>query len=163
MKALKNFGRGLAWVLLIPFILVGVALIAVFGLFSFFVEFIIMSVHFFQGKRLFPPFKEDEEAMRILQGALDEANAQKEPAPVAQTNNTSQVYIQQNYYGQNPYGQMPPLPPQAPYYPPQMQGIPSHPVPGALPPQQPEAIPMENPVERPELMAFPTDEEGRQN
>ena len=75
MKALKNFGLGLVWVFLIPFIAVAVVVVGLFGIINFFVQFVIMVINFFRGKKLFPMFDEDEEAYEILQKAIDRKKA----------------------------------------------------------------------------------------
>ena len=93
MQFLKMFGLGILYALLFPFLCVALALFAVYGVIVFLVEFIIMVVHFFSGKKLFPPFPEDQKAYQILlqlqQQQLAAANPQQ-----PQTN----VYVQQNYY-----------------------------------------------------------------
>ena len=50
MKFLRNFGLGILWAALFPLLCVVIALIAVYGVFTFIVEFVIMLIHFFQGK-----------------------------------------------------------------------------------------------------------------
>lgn len=113
MNALKRFGLGLLWVFLIPFILLGIALVAVLGVLNFPVQLVILIINFFRGKKIFPLFEEDEKAMAILQKAIDKANGE-EPLPPAST--PQQVVIQQNYYGSFP----PPQPgPNLPYQNPQ--------------------------------------------
>jgi hypothetical protein len=140
MQFLKMFGLGILYALLFPFLCVALALFAVYGVIVFLVEFIIMVVHFFSGKKLFPPFPEDQKAYQILlqlqQQQLAAANPQQ-----PQTN----VYVQQNYY--TPHGQ--PIPGAAP----QPSGTPigqqpqsswqplGNPEAGQLPPQQPGQIP----------------------
>ena len=163
MTALKKFGIGILWAILLPFILVGVALVGVFGVFDFVIEFGIMIVNFFRGKKLFPMYPEDERAYQILQRAIDKKNgelqASETPAPAPQ-----QVFVQQNFYttpgamppGMNP-GQLPPnytqypgmnqgaLPPGYAPLPPQQQ-------PGILPESQPQQQAM---PPRPDLARLP--------
>ena len=95
MAFLKWFGWGILWVLLLPFVLVGVALVAVFGIPVFLVELVIMLVHFFRGEKCFPMFPEDVKAMDILQRSLDE---QRAASPQAQAQQPNNVYVQQNFY-----------------------------------------------------------------
>ena len=99
MKFLRNFGLGILWAALFPLLCVVIALIAVYGVFTFIVEFVIMLIHFFQGKSLFPPFPEDEQAFAIRQVAYANAAEPKEPTPPTQqvANNNSTTIIQQNY------------------------------------------------------------------
>ena len=68
MTVLKKFGLGILWALLSPIILVAVALIGVFGAVDFVIEFGIMIVNFFRGKKLFPLYPEDEKALRAIFG-----------------------------------------------------------------------------------------------
>ena len=110
MNALKRFGLGLLWIFLIPFILLGIAVVAVLGVVNFPIQLVIMIVNFFMGKKLFPLFPEDERAMAILKRAIDKANGEAEapnvpPAP-------QQVFVQQNYYSNAP---LPPQPNGIPY------------------------------------------------
>ena len=104
MTVLKKFGLGILWALLSPIILVAVALIGVFGAVDFVIEFGIMIVNFFRGKKLFPLYPEDEKALEILQRAIDrkngELNAQSQPSQ------PQQVFVQQNFY--TTPGSMPP-------------------------------------------------------
>ena len=143
MNALKRFGLGLLWIFLIPFILLGIAVVGVFGIINFPIQLVIMIVNFFRGKKVFPMFEEDEKAMAILQKAIDKQNGEEEaskepPAP-------QQVFVQQNYYGAQP--PIPPAPgPGIPYqnppYP-QGQGIPYQ-NPQGIPYQNPQGIPYQN-------------------
>ena len=64
MTFLKWFGWGILWALLLPFLLVAIALVAVLGVPIFFVELVIMIVHFFRGEKCFPLFEEDKKALR---------------------------------------------------------------------------------------------------
>lgn len=164
MTALKKFGIGILWALLFPIILAGVAIVGVFGAVDFVIEFIIMVVNFFRGKKLFPLYPEDEKAMEIMQRAIDKKNMESAAPAVAPQ--PQQVFVQQNFYttpnqvpppvnpgalppGYNGYpGMNPnPLPPGYQQLPPQQPPY----APGALPPQQQaEPIP-----ERPELAKLP--------
>lgn len=156
MQALKKFGLGILWAFLLPFILVGVCLVGVFGIPNFIIQFFIMIVNFFRGKKLFPVFPEDQKAYQILQRAIDKKNGELEkteiPAPAPQ-----QVFVQQNFYTNAPtppgipgsptalppgYTQVPPGYTQVP--PPAYTPIPPQPAP------QPEPIP-----ERPPLAELP--------
>lgn len=153
MGALKRFGLGILWAILFPLIAIGVVLVGIFGVFNFLVEFVIMVVNFFRGKKLFPVFPEDQQAYDILQRALDKKNAaESAPEPVA----PQPVYVQQNFYSSAP---LPPgYPPQGmPQYPPQNQ-IPQNysQYPGSLPPgYQPQQIPAAEPVALPEPEPMP--------
>ena len=126
INGLKKFGLGILWALLSPIIVIGIALVAVFGVFNFVIQFFIMVVNFFRGKKLFPPFPEDEKAYKILKRAIDEQNGEKPVEQPVQAQ-PQQVYVQQNYYTQpgaipgvppqmNPYGNPYQVPPQQPPY-----------------------------------------------
>ena len=169
MQALKKFGLGILWAFLLPFIVVGVAIVGVFGIPNFFIQFFIMIVNFFRGKKLFPVFPEDQKAYQILQRAIDKKNgeaARSEVPPAPQ-----QVFVQQNFYTQAPtppgipggptalppgYTQVPPGYTQVP--PPAYTQVPPPPYgqvpPPAYPPltstPEPEPIP-----ERPPLAELP--------
>ena len=123
MKGLKNFGLGILWALLSPILLLGIALAGVFGLFNFLIQFVIMVINFFKGKKLFPMYKEDEIAYKRIQQAMgikpEEENPNNPPAPVSNQPAPQQVFVQQNYYtqpGVNPAQPGTPYPqPNAPY------------------------------------------------
>ena len=112
MNFLKNFAKGLLWVLLIPFICVGIVLVALYGIFNFVIQLVLLLKNFFTGKKLFPPFEEDIKAYKILKKAYDTQMGIKEE-PKQEPQKT--VYIQQNYY------QTPPTQPQQPQQNPQFQ------------------------------------------
>ena len=63
----KNFGRGILYVLSFPFIILGIALYAVFGLFVFIFQFGKLIFLFFTGRTLFSDLEEDIKAKAILQ------------------------------------------------------------------------------------------------
>lgn len=96
MKALRGFGLGIVWAILFPFILVGVFLVAIWGVFNFVIQFVIMLVHFFSGKKVFPMFPEEEKAYAILKRALDKQNGEIPDTPAAPA--PQQVFVQQNFY-----------------------------------------------------------------
>jgi hypothetical protein len=99
MKFLKEFGIGIIFAICLPILLVLIALVAVYGVLDFIVEFVIMVINFFSGKKCFPVFKEDEEAYKRKQEALNLAHAKNEPTPASAPTN---VYVQQVYYNTNP-------------------------------------------------------------
>lgn len=163
MQALKKFGLGILWAFILPFIVVGVVLVGAFGVPNFFIQFVIMIVNFFRGKKLFPVYPEDQKAYEILQRAIDrkngELNKEATPAPAPQ-----QVFVQQNFYTNAPTGlpgqQGMPLPPGYTQVPPQPysqvpppQDYASVPPPGypqiqpnPAPQPQPEPIPQRPPL-----------------
>ena len=117
LKFLKNFGLGLLYILLFPFLLVGVVIYAVIGFIASLIQMFLIIIRFFKGEKIFPPYPEDVKAQEIL--AKNYGLEAKEPAPAPQPA-PNNVYVQQNYYqnpqpmNQNPgfaqpqYQQMPP-------------------------------------------------------
>ena len=171
MRALKGFGLGIVWALLLPFLLVAVGIVAVWGVINFLIQFVIMLVNFFRGKKVFPPFPEDEKAYTILKKAYDKQNGdipENTPAPAA---TGQQVFVQQNFYttpGQQIPGVQTQLPPgyQQPLPPgytnvPGVQGAPNTYIPGQgtpeyLPPQsEPVDVSYEEAPKAPDLMQIP--------
>ena len=159
-RALRAFGQGLLWAVLLPFILIGTAVVAVFGLGNFVVEFFIMIINFFRGKKLFPIYPEDQRAYLILQRTIDKQNGELE-TPGAQQ---QPVYVQQNFYGSQqppfpmpPSGNIPQSPVQGQLPPGYNQQLPSGYPQQQLPPAQQQQLPpySEMPT-RPELASLPT-------
>ena len=139
MKILREFGLGIVWFLLVPLILLACGLIAVYGVFNFLIQFVVMVVNFFKGEKLFPLFPEEKKAMAIYQKAIDKANGEStEEKPTA----PQTVYVQQNFYSGAPMMPgVPPVPglPNNPYY---NQGtMPGATLPNYQPAPQPTAIP----------------------
>ena len=64
----KNFGKGLLYVVLFPFLLVFIALYAVFGLLVFIFQLFKLVFLFFTGRTLFTDLEEDIAAKAILEG-----------------------------------------------------------------------------------------------
>ena len=75
----KGFGKGLLYVLLFPFILVGIVLYAVFGLFVFVFQFFKLIYLFFTGRTLFSDFEEDIAAKAILEKEQNPTVESEEP------------------------------------------------------------------------------------
>ena len=65
----KSFGKGLLYVVLFPFILVGIVLYAVFGLFVFIFQLFKLIYLFFTGRTLNSDLEEDIAAKAILEKA----------------------------------------------------------------------------------------------
>lgn len=62
----KNFGKGVLYVLVLPFLLVGMALYGVFALFVFIFLAIKSLILFFTGRSLYEDLPEDKEAKKRL-------------------------------------------------------------------------------------------------
>ena len=155
MKILREFGLGIVWFLLVPLILLACGLIAVYGVFNFLIQFVVMVVNFFKGEKLFPLFPEEKKAMAIYQKAIDKANGEStEEKPAA----PQTVYVQQNFYSGAPMMPgVPPMPglPNNPYY---SQGtMPGATLPNYQPAPQPTAIPnLETPqIPNPQVVQIP--------
>ena len=65
----KNFGKGILYVFLFPFIIVGIVLYAVFGLFVFVFQFFKLIYLFFTGRTLSSDLEEDIAAKAIIEKA----------------------------------------------------------------------------------------------
>ena len=65
----KSFGKGILYVLFFPFIIVGIVLYAVFGLFVFIFQFFKLIYLFFTGRTLYSDLEEDIAAKAILEKA----------------------------------------------------------------------------------------------
>ena len=85
----KGFGKGLLYVLLFPFIIVGIVLYAVFGLFVFVFQFFKLIYLFFTGRTLFSDLEEDIAAKAILEKAQ---NPNPEPAKEEVGNDQLSLY-----------------------------------------------------------------------
>ena len=109
MEFLKKFGIGILYAVFFPALLVIIALVAVYGVLVFLVEFVIMLINFFSGRKCFPVFPEDEEATKRKQEALNiQARKEEQPVPAPQN-----IYVQQVYYNTTPNPMNPGMPNQA--------------------------------------------------
>lgn len=88
---LKAFGRGILYVLLFPFFILGLAIFAVVGLLAFIFQLIKSVIYFFTGQKFFPELPEDRE-LRLMREA---AEAAAHPAPA--NPNPQPVYQEQTY------------------------------------------------------------------
>ena len=107
MEFLKKFGIGILYALGFPLLLVLIALVAVYGVLVFLVEFVIMTINFFSGKKCFPVFPEDEEATKRKQEAIAGASPKQDTPPTL-----NNIYVQQVYYNADPTKMMGGFPPQ---------------------------------------------------
>lgn len=82
----KGFGKGLLYVLLFPFILVGIVLYAVFGLFVFIFQLFKLIYLFFTGRTLYSDLEEDIAAKAALE-------KEQNPAPEKDVVNNDQLSL----------------------------------------------------------------------
>ncbi len=82
LNIFKNFGKGILYVLVLPFLLVGLAIYGVVALFVFIYLAIKGLVLFFTGRSLYEDLPEDKEAKRriaLANGGSIEEEKQEEP------------------------------------------------------------------------------------
>lgn len=82
----KGFGKGLLYVLLFPFILVGIVLYAVFGLFVFIFQLFKLIYLFFTGRTLYSDLEEDIAAKAALE-------KEQNPVPEKDVMNNDQLSL----------------------------------------------------------------------
>jgi len=99
-KFLKNFGLGLVYIVLLPFLLIALVLFAIYGLDVCIYLFFASTIRFFQGKEMFPTLPEDVKIAEIKKAQMDAQFGTPAPsAPQASAPaGPSTVYVQQNYY-----------------------------------------------------------------
>ena len=94
----KNIGKGVGYFFAFPFLLVAIAVYAVFGLVVFFIQFIKLIVLFFTGRTLFSDLPEDIKVKAILDDKVNgskEVKEEADPAPQVQEQQTSSAPISQ--------------------------------------------------------------------
>lgn len=84
LNLLKTFGKGILYVIGLPFFLLALILFAAFGLLAFIFQLIKSIVFFFTGQKFFPELPEDRE-LRLMQEKANQPPVQD--TPVEQTNN----------------------------------------------------------------------------
>ena len=97
---LKTFGKGVLYVVLLPFIIAFVAIYMVYLLITFFVMLFKNIIMFFMGKSLLGDLKEDKEAKNIIEAkekAFNE-NQDKQNQINQNTTNNSTITYNQNLY-----------------------------------------------------------------
>lgn len=97
---LKNFGKGILYVLVLPFLLVGLAVYAVVAFFVFLYLAVKALVLFFSGRSLYEDLPEDKEAKRRLNAINKPAEQPAAEGPVitstisdSQTNPDDPFYV----------------------------------------------------------------------
>ena len=71
VELLKNFGKGILYVIGFPFFLVVLAIFAAFGLIAFVFQLLKSILFFFTGQKFFPDLPEDKQ-LKALQAAKNE-------------------------------------------------------------------------------------------
>ena len=81
VNLLKTFGRGVLYVLGLPFFILALLIFAVFGIFAFLFQAIKSIIFFFTGQRFFPELPEDKELklLKEKQNASFNENIDREP------------------------------------------------------------------------------------
>lgn len=74
---LKTFGKGILYVIGLPFFLVALVLFAVFGILAFLFQIIKSIIFFFTGQKFFPELPEDKE-LRLMKEASNPVPKQEE-------------------------------------------------------------------------------------
>lgn len=103
MNLLKKFGLGLLYFFMLPFFLIALACVAIYGIFVFLIKGCIGIFRFFKGESFFPELYEDKRVLEIkayresLQTGAQ--NPQSTPAPAP---SETKIYVQQNYYQTTP-------------------------------------------------------------
>ena len=101
---LKTFGKGVLYVVLLPFIIAFVAVYMVYLLITFFVMLFKNIIMFFMGKSQLGDLKEDKEAKNIIEAkekAFNENQDKQNQINQNTTNNSTITYNQNLYVSQN--------------------------------------------------------------
>ena len=103
---LKAFGRGVLYVILLPFFLVALALFGVIGLGDFIFQIVKSVVFFFTGQKFFPELPEDRELRLMRENAQAKAEAAaKQQQPVYAQTSAQGSPLYQDYQ----QGNVPPM------------------------------------------------------
>ena len=70
LNLLKTFGKGILYVIGLPFFLVALLLFAVFGILAFLFQVIKSIIFFFTGQKFFPELPEDKELRLLREGPV---------------------------------------------------------------------------------------------
>ena len=76
VSLLKTFGKGVLYVLGLPFFILALVLFAVIGLIAFLFQVLKSIVFFFTGQKFFPELPEDKEYRLMMQKKMDTNNAE---------------------------------------------------------------------------------------
>lgn len=98
VSLLKTFGKGVLYVIGLPFFILALLLFAIYGLGAFLFQAIKSIIYFFTGQRFFPELPEDKELRLLREGATNQNNAQ----PVNEDNNPKEDSIIFHYEEEKP-------------------------------------------------------------
>ena len=74
VSLLKTFGKGVLYVIGLPFFILALLLFAIYGLGAFLFQALKSVIYFFTGQRFFPELPEDKELRLLKEGALNNSN-----------------------------------------------------------------------------------------
>ena len=80
VSLLKTFGRGILYVIGLPFFLVALVIFGAAGLIAFVVQLVMSIFYFFTGRKFFPDLPEDLQLRALLEGPLTNKE-EEEPIP----------------------------------------------------------------------------------
>ena len=86
VSLLKTFGKGILYVVGLPFFLVALVLFGAVGLVAFIVQLVMSIFYFFSGRKFFPDLPEDLELRALREGprVSDNEDEEKEQEPIPQ-------------------------------------------------------------------------------
>lgn len=83
VSLLKTFGKGILYVIGLPFFLVALVLFGAAGLIAFVVQLFMSIIYFFSGRKFFPDLPEDLELRALREGPRADDNEEEEE-PIAE-------------------------------------------------------------------------------
>lgn len=86
VSLLKTFGKGLLYVIGLPFFLVALVLFGAAGLIAFIIQLFMSIIYFFSGRKFFPDLPEDLELRALREGprANDNDEEEEEEEPITE-------------------------------------------------------------------------------
>ena len=92
VNLLKTFGKGILYIIGLPFFLVALLLFGVVGLFLFLFQLIKSVIYFFTGQKFFPELPEDKELRLKKEATSAMNNPQNDVQPEPRQDNQSIIY-----------------------------------------------------------------------
>ena len=84
VSLLKTFGKGILYVLGLPFFILALLIFGVLGIFAFLFQFFKSIIFFFTGQKFFPELPEDQQLRLLKEGPLDDEEEEEDYAPQPQ-------------------------------------------------------------------------------